>query len=307
LIRDQFDNSYAALCEHIEYAGVHSGDSGMMTPPLLISNKIKQKLISISKQLANQLGVVGPVNFQFAVKNEQIYCIEANPRGSRTIPFLSKALDVDMTLLSVQAMLGDKIKTDRLPEQASYFSVKQSTFPFDRFLKDDIILGPKMRSTGETMGIDYDKNAAVLKSYLANYPLINEPGKILVSLSNNTKDSILPYIPYLAELGYKFSATPGTCKHIKALGFECDSVEKLDANHLELIDLLKDEQTRLVFNTPTLEKGSKSDGELIRNTAIQHGVPCFTLVENIKAVVESLIANKNKKLIPYALQDLNRG
>ena len=201
-------------------------------------------------------------------------------------------------------MLGEKIQAEHLPSQALYFSVKQSTFPFDRFIKDDIILGPKMRSTGETMGIDFDKNSAVLKSYLANYPSIATPGKILISLSNTTKEAILPYISKLANLGYSFYATPGTCSQIKALGFNCEMVAKLQTDHLELINLLKDNETRLVFNTPTLEKVSKSDGEVIRNTAIQHGVPCFTLPENIKAVIESLITTKIEHLNPYPLQDL---
>ena len=248
--------------------------------------------------------MLGPVNFQFAIKNQKIYCIEANPRGSRTIPFLSKAMDVDLTELAVGAMLGERINVDNLPDQPNYYCVKQSTFPFDRFLKDDIILGPKMRSTGETMGIDYDKNAAILKSYLSNYPSINIPGKILISFSDTSKTALMDYIPYLTQLGHKLFATPGTCKEIQAMGHDCEAVAKLQSNNLQLIDLLKDPETRIVFNTPTLEKGSKSDGEIIRNTAIQHGVPCFTMIENVKAVIESLYATKDKEITPYSLQEL---
>ena len=188
LVRDQFGNFCFTVCEHIEFAGVHSGDSGMITPPVVLTQKNYDELKSISFALANELKIVGPINFQYAIKEGKIYCIEANPRGSRTLPFLSKAYNISLPKIATDAMLGDKIQMIEQPI-SGYFSVKQSTFPFDRFIQDNILLGPKMRSTGETMGIDRDKEAAILKSYQGNYPKLSEKGKILYytngSISSN--------------------------------------------------------------------------------------------------------------------------
>lgn len=303
LVRDQFGNFCFTVCEHIEFAGVHSGDSGMITPPVVLTQKNYNELKSISFALANELGIVGPINFQYAIKDGKIYCIEANPRGSRTLPFLSKAYNISLPKIATDAMLGDKI--DALEQPISgYFSVKQSTFPFDRFIQDNILLGPKMRSTGETMGIDRDKEAAILKSYQGNYPNISKKGKILLSLADQTKEMILPYLKSLHRIGFKFIATSGTCDYIKKQGIPCELVNKLDEEGLTILEALKDENMKMVFNTPQNQGQSQNDGEHIRNSAIQYAIPCFTRPENIKAVVEALIGTNDMEIIPLALQEM---
>jgi len=305
LIRDQFGHTQFTVCEHIEHAGVHSGDSGMITPPVIITPKIYDELHQVSIELAEKLNIIGPVNFQFAIKDQKIYCIEANPRGSRTLPFLSKALNLSLPKIAVDAMCGFKIQNFKM-DRTKHFSVKQSTFPFDRFLKDNIILGPKMRSTGETMGIDFDKEKAILKSYQGNYPKLGQRGKILLSLADLTKDQIIPYLKPLSKLGYQFIATPGTGKYITQQGLDCEIVSKIEKREgITIIDALKDPHLMLVLNTPQNQGQSQNDGEYIRNIAIQNAIPCFTRIENIKAVLESIIGTYEVEIFPVALQELN--
>ncbi|WP_127717645.1 carbamoyl-phosphate synthase large subunit [Halobacteriovorax sp. HLS] len=306
LIRDSEGNCIFTVCEHIEYAGVHSGDSGMISPPVRLNDKMKEKMFSISKNLADELAIIGPINFQYAVKGELIYCIEANPRGSRTLPFLSKATNISLPKLATQAMLGKTI-TPYKQVNTNYFTVKQSTFPFDRFVQDNIILGPKMRSTGETLGIDKDKDHAMLKSYLGNYPNIDTPGKILLSLADHSKQAVLPYIKHLRKKGYSFCATRGTYNYIKNQGLECELVSKIDEQSgKSLLEVIKEDDIVLVFNTPMDKGSSKSDGEYIRNSAIQYAIPCFTREENIISVMESIIGSERESLLPVSLQEIHQ-
>jgi carbamoyl-phosphate synthase large subunit len=213
---------------------------------------------------------------------------------------------MDLAGIATDAMLGETIANwDR--ELAPFFCVKQSTFPFDRFLDDNIILGPKMRSTGETLGIDYDKEMAILKSYLGNYPNLNRVGKVLISLADNRKDFILPYLKQLHQNGFTFLATAGTCSYIRKQGLPCTKVAKIgEEDGLSLLDALKDEDMVMVFNTPENMGDSKSDGEVIRNTAISYGVPTFTREENIKAVTEALLGSFEQDLIPVSVQEIQQ-
>ncbi len=306
LIRDHKGNCVFTVCEHIEHAGVHSGDSGMISPPVVLTKALYDQMKEISEKLAELLNVIGPINFQYAVKEGRIYCIEANPRGSRTLPFLSKAYNIGLPAIATDAMLGEEI-TPWHRQGNSHFAVKQSTFPFDRFLKDNIILGPKMRSTGETMGLDSDKEKAIMKSYLGNYPKLNEVGKIMLSIADRNKEVLLPYLKTLSQLGYEFVATPGTCEYIKRQGVDCLEVAKLmDDTEENIVEALKDDQIKMVFNTPKNTGESKSDGEVIRNHAIAYGIPCFTRKENIRAVMEAIIGTKSYgtgELSPLSLQD----
>ncbi len=303
LIRDQKGNCCFAVCEHIEFAGVHSGDSGMITPPVILTQKNYNELKEISFELAHVLNIVGPINFQFAIKEGKIYCIEANPRGSRTLPFLSKAYNISLPKIATDAMCGDTIEPFDQPT-SDYFSVKQSTFPFDRFVQDNILLGPKMRSTGETMGIDSDKEAAILKSYLGNYPNLRSRGKILMSLADSSKEMILPYLKSLHKIGYEFIATTGTCDYIKKQGIPCELVKRIHEEGMTILEALKDEKMKMVFNTPNNQSQSQNDGEHIRNSAIQYAIPCFTRPENIRAVAASLIGTADMEIMPLALQEM---
>jgi carbamoyl-phosphate synthase large subunit len=305
LVRDKFGNTVFTVCEHIEHAGVHSGDSGMITPPIHINDQTLAKMRKISIELANKLEIIGPINFQYAVKNDDIYCIEANPRGSRTLPFLSKASNINLPGYATKALLGGEIPTIA-DLNIKFYTVKQSTFPFDRFVDDNIILGPKMRSTGETLGIDVNLHQATLKSYLGNYPDITNKGKILISLADRSKDIIKESLTGLSEIGYTFMATKGTCRYIRDLGLDCELVAKLeqDLEGMSMQEALKDEDLVMVFNTPLNMGRSTSDGEYIRNSAIQYGTPCFTREENIISVASCLIHSNNVELSPISLQEI---
>ena len=305
LICDRYGNTIFTICEHIEHAGVHSGDSGMVCPPIHLDKKLYRKMKDISIQLAKKLEIIGPINFQYAVKDNQIYCIEANPRGSRTLPFLSKACDIPLPQMATEAMLGGKIPSEK-EISPSLFCIKQSTFPFDRFLQDNIILGPKMLSTGETMGIDPVMENALIKSYQGNYPNLTGSGKILVSLSNSCKDIILPYLSGLHDKGYEFYATKNTKEYIEKQGIPCLLVAKLGQDEgIDLLELLKKEKIKMVLNTPMNQGSSKSDGERIRNNAIQYSIPCFTRKENIKAILHALLSIDSDKLFPIDLQKIH--
>ena len=303
VVRDKNGHMIQTFCEHIEHAGVHSGDSGMISPPILLKDKVIKRIQNISRSLCDTLHVIGPMNFQYAVKGNLIYCIEANPRGSRTLPFLSKAFNISLPKLATDAMLGDDID-ETYSTHKSFYAVKQSTFPFDHFLQDTIVLGPKMRSTGETFGIDYDLHHAMIKSYLGNYPNLCKRGKILFSLADPHKSILSPFLKELQKLGHSFCATRGTYNHIRDNGFPCTYVSKLKEKGKNIIDSIKEDGIVLVINTPLNKGQSKSDGESIRNTAIQYGIPTFTRPENIKAVFLSLIKTHDSQMTPHALQDL---
>ena len=303
VVRDGEGHFVYTICEHIEYAGVHSGDSGMMSPPIVLPKSMAKKIRQVSGQLADILGVIGPINFQYALQQDRLYYIEANPRGSRTLPFLSKAYNKSLPKIAMDAMLGESIEnTVEAPKH--FYAVKQSTFPFDHFLQDSIILGPKMRSTGETFGIDRHIHHAIMKSYLGNYPKLNEKGKILFSLADPHKHIIVPYLGDLKKSGYAFHATKGTCDYIRRHGHPCKNIPKIKEKGQNIIDSIKRDDFVLVVNTPMNQGGSKSDGEIIRNTAIQYGVPTFTRPENIKAVLLSLVKTHGSILEPQNLQDL---
>jgi len=305
LVRDKSGNTIFTVCEHIEHAGVHSGDSGMVSPPVHTEKNIIDKMRSIAIELANKMEILGPINFQFAVKNQDVYCIEANPRGSRTLPFLSKAADINLPAQATMALLGQEI-TPIQDLKTSHYVVKQSTFPFDRFVDDSIILGPKMRSTGETLGIDKDLKMASFKSYLGNYPGITKKGKILISLADRSKDVLRPYLKSLAELGFEFMATKGSYKFIIEQGHKCQIINKIadEKDGVSMLNAIKDDELIMVLNTPLNMGKSKSDGEYIRNVAIQYGVPCFTREENIKAIVESVLSYHSNDMQPVSLQEM---
>ena len=298
LIRDKYGNNVFTICEHTERAGVHSGDSGTITPPVKLKGNILTKLKNISIELANKMNVIGSINFQFAVENNQnIFCIEANPRGSRTLPFLGKANKLDLPGISTKAMLGEKIKSNKM--SSLFYAVKQPTFPFDRFLEDNIILGPKMRSTGESFGIDRKASHAVLKSHLGNYSEVTAKGNIFISLSIEGKDILVPYLEDLHKLGYRFWATEGTHKNIIEKGVKCKKVSKNN-----VLDVIKNENFKLVFNTSNNLNSVVLNSKKIRNLAVAYGIPCFTREETIIELVKSIIAVDPTDLKPINLQEI---
>ncbi|MFG1498737.1 carbamoyl-phosphate synthase large subunit [Halobacteriovorax sp. XZX-3] len=306
LIRDKNGNTVFTICEHIEYAGVHSGDSGMISPPVKARDEIVDKMRKLATDMANTMEITGPINFQFALKNDEIYCIEANPRGSRTIPFLSKAYDVNLAAIATRALLGKEIKNHH-NFKSDYKIIKQSTFPFDRFVQDSIILGPKMRSTGETLGIDKNGDIAMIKSYLGNYPDLLTKKSVLLSLARKDDEQLIQNIKELNSLGFKFFATKGTYSFLSdECGIKATLVDKLsdDGSNIGMLEAIKNEDLAMVLNTPLNQGRSKSDGEFIRNTAIQYAIPCFTRIENINAVCKAIISANKAQATPVSLQEM---
>ncbi|MFM8578194.1 MAG: carbamoyl phosphate synthase large subunit, partial [Planctomycetaceae bacterium] len=300
-IADGHDVIVSGVMEHIEEAGVHSGDSACCIPPHSLSPAVIEEIKSAACGLARSLGVVGLMNVQFAVKREPVadgppvpslYVIEVNPRASRTVPFVAKATGLPVAKVAVKVMAGvglaeQGVTADPLPAQCS---VKESVFPFVKFAGVDIALGPEMRSTGEVMGVSESFALAFAKSQLAAGIVLPERGTIFLSVaSNQAKASIVGLARRLVALGFDLLATAGTARALEAAGLPVQAVKKLQEGHPNLIDHLIDGHVQLIFNTPR-GKGARTDEGRIRAASVLHGVPCITTLPAAEAVVLAMEA-----------------
>ncbi|MDG2206659.1 MAG: carbamoyl-phosphate synthase large subunit [Pirellulales bacterium] len=301
------------LMEHIEEAGVHSGDSACVLPPYSLSADVVQEIRRASEAMARELRVKGLMNIQFAVKTEEgrqnVYVIEANPRASRTVPFVAKATGVPAAKIAAKIMAGEVMdhsislvslgyESDPKTEQ---FSVKESVFPFRKFAGVDIVLGPEMKSTGEVMGVASTFPAAFAKGQLAAGVVVPEQGKIFVSVSRRHKEEIVPLAQRLCDLGYDLLATPGTAENLRQAGVPVEVVKKLQEGHPNLLDYLANEDVQLIMNTPS-GKGARTDEGKIRAACVSGGVPCVTTLQGIGAVVSALEAVRENTLEVEPLQ-----
>ncbi|MDP6446482.1 MAG: carbamoyl-phosphate synthase large subunit, partial [Pirellulaceae bacterium] len=297
------------VMEHIEEAGVHSGDSACAIPPYSLPGPVVQEIREATHSLALKLNVIGLMNVQYAVKRENgkpnVYVLEVNPRASRTVPFVAKATGVEVAKLAAKVMAGmtlDELGVDREPIPA-HVSVKESVFPFRKFAGVDIVLGPEMRSTGEVMGVSERFSLAFAKGQLAAGVVLPEQGKnIFLSVSPRHKDAIAGLAKRLSSLGYKLIATEGTARRLSDAEVPVETVKKLAEGHPNLIDHLIDETVSLVLNTPS-GKGARTDEGRIRAAAVQHGVPCITTIQAAEAVVVAMEALREEELTVQALQD----
>ena len=304
----------AGVMEHIEEAGVHSGDSACVLPPYSLPPEVVGEIRAASESMARELNVRGLMNIQFAVKIEDgfpnVYVIEANPRASRTVPFVAKATGVPAAKIAAKIMagevLGDAVRladlgydTDPEPNK---FSVKESVFPFRKFAGVDIVLGPEMKSTGEVMGVADTFPAAFAKGQLAVGVVVPEKGKIFVSVSKRHKEEIVSLAQRLRDLGYDLLATPGTARNLRQSGVEVEVVKKLQEGHPNLLDYLANEDVQLIMNTPS-GKGARTDEGKIRAACVSGGVPCVTTIQGIGAVVSALEAVREQTLNVEALQE----
>ena len=295
------------ILEHIEMAGIHSGDSACSLPPFSISESTQLNLRKIAKDLALRLGVVGLLNIQFAIKDQIIYVIEANPRASRTVPFVSKATGVPLAKLAALLMTGRSIKDLHLPSQdrrLNYFSVKEAVMPHGRFPGVDSILGPEMKSTGEVMGIAPNFPAAFAKTQLAISYSLPEEGTVFISVCDRDKRSVISIARDISRLGMKIVATSGTARALSAAGVECQEVRKVNEASPNIGDMVAAGEVCLMINTPF---GSETlhDGYELRLEAIKHGVTQATTMAGAQAMVAGLEASRNNKLKVVALQDLH--
>jgi carbamoyl-phosphate synthase large subunit len=275
--------------EHIEEAGVHSGDSACVLPPHTLDQEIVDEITKATKAMALELGVVGLMNVQFAVKGDVVYILEVNPRASRTVPFVSKATSVPFAKLAAKVMCGMTLDELGVVEEVipPYFSVKAPVFPHNRFPDADPLLSPEMRSTGEVMGIDTDLGRAFSKAYLAAGMKLPQHGRVLLTVKSADKRAIVTEARVLASLGYELVATEGTWRALKSNGVPCSRVNKVHEGRPHIVDLIKNRDIDLVLNTPYGKKERRDDSS-IRAAAVQANVTCITTLAGIRAVVSAL-------------------
>ena len=291
------------VMEHIEEAGIHSGDSCCVLPPHTLPREIVDEIVSATKAMALELGVVGLMNVQYAVKGETVYVIEVNPRASRTVPFVSKAIGVPLAKLAAKAMAGRNLEElgfteERVPE---YFSVKAPVFPFNKFPGTDMLLSPEMRSTGEVMGIDPDLGYAFVKAYLAAGVDLPRSGRVLLTVKHADKRHIVGDARALVSMGYELLSTEGTYRVLVSNGVPVRRVNKLHEGRPHIVDLVKNGEIDLILNTP-YGKQQRYDDSYIRSTAVGAGIPCITTLAGIRAVVSALAALARGPLTVRSLQ-----
>ena len=292
------------VMEHIEEAGIHSGDSDCVLPPYTLAEEQIDRLKQITYRLAEVLNVRGLMNVQFAIKNEEIYVLEVNPRASRTVPFVSKAIGVPLAKLAARIMAGK-----RLPElgftteiEPEYFSVKAPVFPFNRFPGANSQLGPEMKSTGEVMGIDYDLDAAFAKAQKASGAILPLSGQIFVSVRNRDKRAILFIVRKLYDMGFKLVATHGTAKVLRRSGMEVELVYSIGKGRPTIHDYVKNSAIEMIINTPT-GYAHRPNEQLIRQMAIDYDIPIFTTIPGASAAVNAIVALRNHSIGVTPLQD----
>ena len=293
------------VMEHIEEAGIHSGDSACCIPPFSLSEDVVSRIREHARALALELGVYGLMNVQFAVKDDVVYVIEVNPRASRTVPFVSKATGVPLAKVASRVMAGHKLAEMGLPSEdrdLGRFCVKEAVMPFGRFPGADSILGPEMKSTGEVMGVAGDFPSAYAKSQLAiDYSLPTE-GTAFVSVSDRDKRNIVGVVRHLHQLGFAIMSTRGTAKTLRALGIPVTEVLKKHEGRPNIVDAIVNGEVQLVINTPFGQE-TRSDGYHIRTAAVQHGVTNITTLAAAQAVVQAIDAIMEGRLQVVALQD----
>jgi carbamoyl-phosphate synthase large subunit len=280
----------AGIMEHIEEAGVHSGDSACSLPPYSLSASLMATLKEQTEKLALALQVVGLMNVQFAIKDGEVYVLEVNPRASRTVPFVAKTVGLPIAGIAAEVMAGKKLRDFRLQEPVfRHIAVKEAVFPFARFPEVDPILGPEMRSTGEVMGIDQDYAVAFAKSQIACGMKVPDGGVVFVSVKDADKDRIIPSIRELTGMGFRILATRGTKRHIEANGIPCERINKVLEGRPNIVDAMKNGEVALVFNTT---EGAKAlaDSSEIRRTALLYHIPYYTTISGALAVTKAISA-----------------
>jgi carbamoyl-phosphate synthase large subunit len=292
------------IMEHIEEAGIHSGDSACSIPYQTLSASALETIRRWTVELAKSLKVIGLMNIQFAVQGEEVFILEANPRASRTVPFVSKAIGVPLAKMASRVMSGKTLKALGFTEEIipSHVSVKEAVLPFAKFPGADTLLGPEMRSTGEVMGIDTDFGKAFAKAQLGAGQMMPLSGTVLVSMRDRDKLPVVPVVKEFLELGFKVVATHGTRKVLREQGLEVDLELKLHEGRPNLLDSIKNEKIQLIITTPSGEE-SRADGIFIRRTALTYKIPIITTIAGAKATAAGIRALKSNPMEVKAIQD----
>jgi carbamoyl-phosphate synthase large subunit len=280
-----------AMLEHIEFAGVHSGDAAMVLPPHNLSTKAIDVIRQYTHAMARELKVIGLMNVQYAVKDEIVYVLEVNPRASRTVPFVSKAIGVPLAKLAAKVMAGTNLEQLGFTREIwpQYWAVKESVFPFNRFQGQDILLSPEMRSTGEVMGLDADLGIAYAKSQIAAGAPLPLRGRVFISVSDADKPHVAQIARLFADLGFELTATKGTGAVLERAGLKVQQVFKLAEGRPNTLDLLKNREIQLVINTPAGQT-PRADEVRIRTTAVYTSTPIMTTLSGAKAAALGIAA-----------------
>ena len=297
-----------AVLEHIEEAGVHSGDSACCTPPFTLSESQVSQLRSITRNLALRLNVEGLINIQFAIKDAVVYVIEANPRASRTVPFVSKATGVPLAKLAARIMAGEKIKDFNLPDderRQPHYCVKEAVMPFGRFPGSDVILGPEMKSTGEVMGIAYNFPSAYAKTQIAASMELPTQGTVFVSVCDRDKRAIIPLARDLIRMGFTIVSTEGTARALQAAAIPCDVVKRINEPEPNIMTMISQGEIDMMINTP-FGQDSRPDGYIFRTMAVRENICYVTTMAGAQAFVSAIETIKNENLPLVALQDLEQ-
>jgi len=295
----------AGIMEHIEEAGVHSGDSACILPPVNIPPKLIEEIRRATHVLAKELEVKGLINIQFAIKDEELYVLEVNPRASRTIPFVSKAIGVPLPKLATWIMLGESLKDLGFTQEVwpKYYSVKEVVFPFKRFPGVDVTIGPEMKSTGEVMGIDWEPSLAYAKAQFAAGMRLPLSGRVFISVKDEDKPQVVEIAKVLENLGFEIVATEGTAKYLEDFGLKVKVIPKIsEGRRSNILDLIKNKEIDLMINTAK-GKVSKLDAYLIRRHAMELDIPYATTISGARAMVCSIRRLREKNFSYSALQD----
>ncbi|MBM3699774.1 MAG: carbamoyl-phosphate synthase large subunit [Actinobacteria bacterium] len=279
------------IMEHIEEAGIHSGDSACVMPPYTLKKEAIQDIKDYTLKIAHELNVCGLINIQFAIKNSKVYVLEANPRASRTIPFVSKTTKVPLAKIAARVMSGKKLKSLDFKRvdclKLDYFSIKEAVLPFNRFPGFDIILGPEMKSTGEVMGIDKIFGIAYAKSQIAANQNMPKKGIVFISVSNKDKNNIIPIAKEFHELGFKIISTKGTADVLEKNKIKCDWVLKISEGRPNVLDMIKNNEVDLIINTPE-GSNARSDGYYLRTAAVMQNIPSITTLSAASALIQGI-------------------
>ena len=306
-ISDGEDTVIGGMMEHIEEAGIHSGDSACVLPPYSIDEHHIRQMSDAAKAIAKELNVKGLMNIQFGIMNDTVYIIEVNPRASRTIPFVSKAIGVPLAKLATKVMLGKTLKELGVTKEIipPYYCVKEAVMPFDRFENVDPVLGPEMKSTGEVMGIDKDLGAAVAKSQFAAGQKLPKEGTVFISVQDKDKKAALPVAQLFHDMGFTIMATRGTVTFLEENNIPSTLVKKVSAGRPHVVDAVKNGEIQLILNTGASSQ-TQRDGYKIRRAAIKYKIPYATTTDGARAISLAIQAMKKESLTVKPIQDYHK-
>jgi carbamoyl-phosphate synthase large subunit len=293
--------------EHIELAGIHSGDSACVIPPISIPAKHLDTIYEYTRRIATALKVVGLMNIQYAIAQDTVYILEANPRASRTVPLVSKVCNIPMARLATQIMLGKKLADLNLqPRSIPHFGVKEAVFPFNMFPEVDPLLGPEMRSTGEVLGMADSFGMAFYKAQDAAKQTLPSEGTVLITVSENDRPGVLEVARQFANLGFKIKATQGTHKFLTEQGIQSERISKLHEDRPHIVDAIKSQEIQLIVNTPS-GKLSKYDDSYIRKAAINYKIPYITTLAGALAAARGIGEIRRGRSQVRSLQSYHAG